>query len=300
MDSLTSLRVFCLVAELKSFTAAADRLGLSPAMTSKHVAHLEHRLGARLLNRTSRRVSLTESGALYVQQVRQLLDGLEEVEAAIGDVTIAPQGTLKLSAPMWMANPLMARLIADYHQRYPAVMVDIDFSGRLVGLVEEGFDLALRGVARERLDPGLVVRPLMDVPFQLFAAPAYLTRTGRPATISDLNGHALLLYSGMNANGLLPLDGHSAPKFRIALRSENEIMLHLAALEAMGLVLLPVWMAQPDLAAGRLEAVLPTLISVTIPLHAVYPSRQYLSAKVRTFIDFVASRLSDKSPSNSA
>lgn len=294
MDSLTSLRVFCLVAELKSFSAAALRLGLSPAMASKHVNHLENRLGARLLNRTSRKVSLTEIGTLYLQQARQALDGLDEAEAAISNATIAPRGNLKLSAPMWMANPRMARLIAAYHQRYPDVSVDMDFSGRIVHLVDEGFDLALRGMAPDKLDAGLVARPLMAVPFQLVGAPAYLTRTGRPNSLADLNGHSLLLYGGMNANGTLTLPGQSGAemvKFRVVLRSENEIMLHLAAREGMGLAFLPAWMTQTDISTGALEAVLPDAAHFTIPLHAVYPSRKYLSAKVRTFIDFLAARL---------
>lgn len=293
MDTLTSLRVFCLVAELRSFTAAAKRLGLSPAMASKHLAHLESRLGMRLLNRTSRRVSLTEVGALYVNPARQALDGLDEVEAAIGNVAVAPRGTLKLSAPMWMANPLMARLIADYRQRYPNVSVDMDFSGRIVSLVDEGFDLALRAMARDRLDPGLVARPLMEVPFQFVGAPSYLARTGRPSTLRDLNGHSLLLYSCMSTNGSLTLKGRAGEetvKFRVVMRSENEIMLHLAALEGMGLVFLPKLMTQSDIVQGALEIVLPEDVMFNMPLHAVYPSRKYLSTKVRTFVDFFAAR----------
>lgn len=295
MDTMLSLRVFCMVVELKSFTAAAVRLGISPAMASKHLTHLEGRLETRLLNRTSRSVSLTEVGALYLNQARQALDGLDEVEAAIGNVAVAPRGTLKLSAPMWMANPLTARLIADYHQCYPDVSVDMDFSGRIVSLVDEGFDLALRATANDNLDPGLVARTLMDVPFQLVGAPAYLSRTGRPLGLGDLNGHALLLYGGMSANGSLTLRGRSGEetvKFRVVMRSENEIMLHLTALEGIGLVFMPVWMTQADVASGALEVVLPQDVMFSVPLHAVYPSRKYLSAKVRTFIDFVSSRMS--------
>ena len=267
---------------------------ISPAMASKHISHLESRLGTRLLNRTSRSVSLTEGGALYLNQAREALDGLDEVEEAIGNVTVSPRGTLKLSAPMWMSNPLIARMIAEYHQRYPEVSLDMDFSGRIVGLVDEGFDLALRATARDKLDPGLVARPLMDVPFQLVGAPTYLTRTGRPSSLSDLNGHALLLYGGMGANGSLSLkgrDGEETVKFRVVMRSENEIMLHLATLEGMGLVFLPVWMTQSDIANGMLEVVLPEDVTFSVTLHAVYPSRKYLSAKVRTFIDFLAAQI---------
>ena len=293
MDTLTSLRVFCAVAEFKSFTAAADRLGLSPAMASKHVMHLENRLGTRLLNRTSRHVSMTESGMLYFNQARQMLDGLDEVEAAVSNVTVMPRGTLRLSAPVWAANTLVARMIAEYHQRYPDVRFDMDLSGRIVNLVDEGFDLALRATSPERLDPNLIARPLTRVAFHLVGSPAYLSRTGRPRELADLNGHALLAYSGMNANGSIAVagqDGAQTVNFRPVMQSENEIMLHLAALEGMGLVFLPMWMTQSDISDGRLEMVLPKAVTFDATLHAVYPSRKYLSAKVRTFIDFLASR----------
>ncbi|SCB36979.1 LysR family transcriptional regulator [Rhizobium multihospitium] len=293
MDTLTSLRVFCAVAEFKSFTAAADRLGLSPAMASKHVMHLENRLGTRLLNRTSRHVSMTESGMLYFNQARQMLDGLDEVEAAVSNVTVMPRGTLRLSAPVWAANTLVARMIAEYHQRYPDVRFDMDLSGRIVNLVDEGFDLALRATSPERLDPNLIARPLTRVAFHLVGSPAYLSRTGRPRELADLNGHALLAYSGMNANGSIAVagqDGTQTVNFRPVMQSENEIMLHLAALEGMGLVFLPMWMTQSDISDGRLEMVLPKAVTFDATLHAVYPSRKYLSAKVRTFIDFLASR----------
>jgi DNA-binding transcriptional LysR family regulator len=294
MDNLTSLRVFCAVAELESFTGAARRLGLSPAMASKHVMRLEDRLGIRLLNRTSRHVSLTEAGALYVVQARQALDGLDEIEAALSNVAVSPRGTLKLSAPVWVANTLTARLLAEYQRCYPDVCLDMDLTGRIVNLVEEGFDLALRATTPDRLDPGLIARPLARIEFALVGSPGYLDRTGRPATTSDLNGHALLMYSGMNASGGIPLggpDGGETVKFRTVMQSENETMLHMAALEGMGLVFLPVWMAEPDLADGRLERVLPAAAGFTTTLHAVYPSRKYLSAKVRSFIDFLASHL---------
>ncbi len=290
MDALTSLRVFCLVAELKSFTAAGSRLGLSPAMASKHVNHLESRLGTRLLNRTSRHVSLTEAGGLYFNQAKQMLDGLDEVEAAISNVTVTPRGTLRFSAPVWAASVWFTRMLAEYHQRYPDVSFDMDLSGRIVNLVDEGFDLALRAMAPDRLDPRLIARPLMEVTFHLVGSPAYLTRTGRPLKLSDLNGHSLLMYSGVNSDAsLLPSGraGAEAVKFRTVMRSENEIMLRLAALEGMGLVFLPVWMTQSDIAKGELEMVLPEEVKFSTTLHAVYPSRKYLSAKVRTFIDFL-------------
>jgi DNA-binding transcriptional LysR family regulator len=274
MDTYTSLRVFCLVAELKSFSAAARRLDLSPAMASKHVMHLEDRLGIRLLNRTSRKVSLTEPGTLYFNQVKQALDGLDEIEAAISNVTVVPRGVIRLSAPVWFASAHFTRILADYHRRYPDVAFDVDLSGRIVNLVDEGFDLALRATSPDRLDPGLIARPLAKVEFELVAAPSYLNRTGRPARLTDLNGHALLQYGGMPLSGAIPFDGPEGRQivdFRVVLQSDNETMLHLAALEGMGLVFLPTWMAQADLATGRLEPLLPGVAQFSTTLHAVTP-----------------------------
>lgn len=293
MDMLMSLKVFCAVAELKSFTAAARRLGLSPAMTSKHVLHLEGRLGNRLLNRTSRHVSLTEAGLLYFNQVRPMMDGLDEAEATISNIAVSPRGALKLSAPVWLANSLFTRRLAEYHQLYPDVSFDMDLSGRIVNLVDEGFDLALRAMATNRLDPGLVARPLCEVEFCLSASPSYLQRKGRPSRIDDLNGHSLLAYGGMPNKGVFTLglpENRVTFKFHIAMQTENETLLHLAALEGMGLVFLPKWMVQPDVEAGRLEIILAPEVKFIITLHAVYPSKKFLSAKVRTFIDFLSSR----------
>lgn len=288
MDTLTSLRVFCTVAELKSFTAAANRLGLSPAMASKHVIHLERRLATRLLNRTSRHVSLTETGTLYFDQARQMLDGLDEVEAAVSKATVAPRGTLRLSAPVWMANSVFSSVLSDYRAQYPEVRFDIDLSGRMVNLVDEGFDLALR--AATVLDPGLIARPLAEVSFHLVAAPRYLERFGQPKSLAELNGRPLLAYSIIVSNGRITLEGPEGPKtiaFDPVLQSANETLLHLGALAGMGFTVLPSWLIRSDLADGKLEAVFPE-VTFRGQLFGVYPSRKYLSAKVRTFLDFIA------------
>ena len=288
MNTLVSMKVFCLVAELKSFAAAAERLRISPAMASKHVMQLEKRLGTRLLNRTSRRVSMSESGALYFEQARQMLDSLDEVEAAVGKATVVPHGMLRLTAPVWMANPMFTKILADYRARYPDVRLDVDLSGRLVNLVEEGFDLALR--APETPDESLIARPVAKVAFWMVAAPAYLDRVRRPTRLADLTGQDFLHYALYPAESL-SLKGEKwveTVKLNPVLRTGNETLLHLAALEGMGLAFLPRWLIAEDVAAGRLEHVLPEQVILEGRLFAVYPSRKYLSAKVRTFIDFVA------------
>jgi DNA-binding transcriptional LysR family regulator len=289
MDTLLSLRVFCAVAELKSFTAAADRLGLSPAMASKHVMRLEERLATRLLNRTSRRVSLTEAGALYFEQTRQMLEGLDEVEAAVSRAATTPRGRLRLSAPVWMANPLFASLLADYRARFPQVTLEVDLSGRHVDLVEEGFDLALRVTPTP--DPGLIARTIAEISFHLVATPAHLDRFGRPGSVDALEGRPLLAYSLAHPDGVVSLgsgDSRRVIRFDPVLLTGNETLMHMAALQGMGLALLPKQLISEDLAAGRLERVGPDELRFDGRLLAVYPSRKYLSAKVRTFLDFMA------------
>src|SRR3954453_3992624 len=285
MDSLVGIRVFCQVAELKSFAAAAARLGLSPAMASKHVMELERRLSSRALTPPSRRVGLTEAGHVYFDQVRPMLEQLDEVEAVVSKATVIPRGTLKVSAPVWFANSSFAGTLAAYRARYPEVVLDIDLSGRLVNLIDEGFDLALRVSATP--GDGLIARPLAPVLMQLVAAPSYLAAAGRPKAVADLNGHAMLKYA------LYPLrvivlpspDGEVTVNFNEVLISGNETLLHHAAVAGMGMAVLPRWLMAEDLAAGRLEPVLPEVLTIKAPLMAVYPSRKYLSAKVRTFID---------------
>lgn len=294
MDTLTSLRVFCRVVELKSFTGAAERLDMSPTMASRHVRYLEDRLGTRLLNRTSRHVSLTESGALYFNQAKHTLEALEDVEAAVGNITVEPRGTLKLSAPVWFANPRFSRLIAEFEAAYPQLRLDVHLSGRLVNLVEEGFDLAFRVAAPGSLDPGLIARTLADMPFLTVAAPAYLDRTGRPTTLAELEGRTLLMYSGVRSAAVVSFDtpeGQATVRFNAGLQSGNESLLHLAAIDGMGVAILPEIMVERDLAEGRLEALLPGAAELRAKIYAVYPSRKFLSAKVRTFIDFFSDKV---------
>jgi DNA-binding transcriptional LysR family regulator len=297
MDTLVSIRVFCAVAEFRSFTAAAQRLGMSAAMTSKHVMRLEERLSTRLLNRTSRHVSLTEAGSLYLEQARPMVDGLDELEAAVGQTAVAPKGRLRMSVPVWMANPSFAGLLSDYRVRYPEVTLEVDLSGRLVNLVEEGFDLALRVTASP--DPGLIARAIAEAPFYLVASRKFLDAHGRPASPDDLTGAPLLAYSLVHGDGVVTLNtgkGRKRIKFAVVLQSGNETLMHHACLKGMGFAFLPKWLISGDLAAGRLERVLPEKVFFAGRLLAVYPSRKYLSLKVRSFLDFIArdSRLKER------
>lgn len=286
MDTLLSLRVFATVADLRSFADAAERLGISPAMASKHVQHVETRTGVRLLNRTSRRVSVTEAGALYLAQVRPLLDGLDEIEAQLSQTTLTPRGTLRISLPVWTASPGFARLFADYRALHPEVVLDLDLSGKAVNLVEDGFDLALR--VTFSLDEGLIARRLTDVTFPFVAAPGLLDRIGRPASLADLNGAPFLAYTPVAGNGRIRWGEGKEIRFNPVLQSANETMLHLAAREGMGVAIMPNLLVLDDLETGRLERVLPDELAPRAALYAVYADRTYLPAKVRSLLDFLA------------
>ncbi|MFK7993076.1 MAG: LysR family transcriptional regulator [Granulosicoccus sp.] len=289
MDTLQSLQVLAAVAEHKSFAFVSGRMGLSPAMTSKHVQHIEARVGARLLNRNSRNVSLTEAGARYLATVKPLLEGLDEAESQLSESTLAASGTLKVSMPVWMSNPFFARIIAAFHEDNPNVVLDLDLSGRKINLVEEGIDLALR-VARS-LDDGLIARTLTHVEFPVVASPGFLDRYGRPETSDDLSDAPFLVYSQAVTGGRIRFgEGENAMDIKISpvLKSGNENLIQLAAREGMGFAFLPHWLARDDFTNGLLEPVMPNTQWPKVPLYAIYPDRSYLPAKVRSFLDFLA------------
>lgn len=289
MDQLFGIKVFCTVVELKSFTAAAERLDISATMTSKHVMQLEKRLGTRLLNRTSRHLSLTEAGNAYFEHSRRMLEDLEGVEAVVSNAAVVPRGVLKMSVPVWLGTPDFVSVLADYRSQFPEVRLDVDLSGRIVNLVDEGFDLALRVSAS--LGQSLIVRPIGKVRFHLVASPDYLAKAGRPLQAAQLPRHALMSYSlSPIGNGLTVMGPQGAETIKMipVMQSNSETLLHLAVLQGMGLAFLPQVMIRNDVLEGRLEIVLPDYHLGNTQLCGVYQSRSYLSSKVRTFLDFVS------------
>lgn len=293
MDRLTSLRLFREVVEAGSFARAAEAMGLSAPMASKHVAQLERRLGVRLLNRSSRHLSLTEAGRTWYEQSSQALDLLDAAEAALGSRADAtPRGLLKVSAPVWCATPRIARLLADYRTQCPEVLVDMHLANRRVDLVADGFDLALR--ATQEPSPALIARPLCPVPFHLVAAPSYLRRAGAPQAPADLARLAAIVPSYVNLEGLSlrgPGGRQAALRLAPALRSDDTTLTLHAVRAGMGMAYLPGWLVDEDLAAGTLAELLPAWRAPANTLFAVYTSRQYMAPKLRSFIDFLAARL---------
>jgi DNA-binding transcriptional LysR family regulator len=299
MDTLLSMKVLCQVVESGSFVTAAERLNLSTAMTSKHVMSLERRLGTRLLNRTSRHLSLTEAGTVYYDQCREILDRLEVAEAAVSRSTVAASGILKISAPAWFANPLFAKVLMEYHDRYPDVLLDLKLSDRMVNLVEEGFDLALR-VRHNPIDT-VLARRICRIQFMLVGSPEYLRAHRHPTTHSELSQHIFIAYTHKPFGEGAFFDDLAIKletlKLTVSIRCDNTAMLHQAVLASMGLAFLPEWLIVDDLTSGRLEIV---QLDCTLPdalLDAVYTSRRYLLPRVRTFIDFLSDRFADSTGS---
>lgn len=291
LDQYVGLQVFCEVVEAGSFSAAASRLSMSAPMVSKHVAQLEHTLGARLLHRTSRRQSLTEAGTVYYEQCRAALDTLQAAQAIIGQGTQVPRGQLKISAPVWCANRRFAELLNAYREQCPEVTIDIRLENRKVDLVADGFDLALR--ATRELSPVLIARPLCAVPFRFVASPAFVERHGMPQSPEDLARLGLIAPSYVNLDGLELFGPGGKARFSAGavMRSDDTTLSYHAVHAGMGYAYLPEWLVADDLASGRLVRLLPGHSSDVPTLFAVYTSRQYMLPKLRSFIDFLGSAL---------
>ncbi|WP_217900163.1 LysR family transcriptional regulator [Noviherbaspirillum humi] len=290
------MKIFVAVVEAGSFSAAADRLGLSRAMASKHVLNLEEHLGTRLLNRTTRRLSLTDAGREFYERSVQIVADVDEAERVAGHQSARPRGVLKLTMPLSYGLHRLGGLVADYVATYPDVKLEISVSDRKADLVEEGFDLAIR--IGSLPESGLIARRLGGVRGVMCASPAYLARHGTPRRLEDLGRHACLGYTFTGSGEewrLVPAeDPRAAPRtLRCAgpIKADNGDLLRLAALGGAGVIFQPLFIVEDDLRSGRLVQVLPDHVSAELGIYAVYPSRRHLSAKVRTFIDFLAKHL---------
>lgn len=296
MDTLVSMKVFRHVVEVGSFVGAAQRMEMSAAMASKHVMHLEQQLGARLLNRTTRRVAPTEAGREYYERLSQVLTELDEAEQAVGAASVVPQGRLRVSSLSAFGLSQVMAAVADYAAQYPQVTVDITLSDRVVELIDEGFDVAIRASPGGLKSSSLIARQIATAHLVLCASPAYLRRHGTPASVADLANHNYLQYAGVSA--LEIATGDASPRVRL---SGNLIVNHLEAqrvivLQGAGIATLGTEVIGDDLAAGRLVPLLvDELPPRELPIYVVYASRRHLSAKVRSFVDFLAERFSNES-----
>lgn len=293
MDKLTRIKAFALVVETGSFSAASDRLGISRAAASKYVSQLEEQLGARLLNRTTRRVSTTESGRMYLERCREMLHIMDEADDMMAGLSGAPKGTLRISAPSVFAHRHLMPLLGEYSRLYPEVKMEIMVSERLVDLVDEGFDMAIRIAYRQ--DPELIARRLTSCKHILVASPAYLETAPEIKRPEDIQQHACLLYS-FTLNNAWPLekDGKEyAIKVTPVITSNDPVVLLEAAIAGMGISIMPTFIAYEAIRNGQLQTVLSDYTVLNLDIYAVYASRHYLPAKIRTFIDFLKERISD-------
>lgn len=287
---LEQLAAFIAVGETGSFTEAAKSLGRDASVISRRVSQLEQQLGVRLLSRTTRRVTLTEVGALYHRRVQALLDELTVASREASDVAASPQGLLRVSVPVTFGRQWVAPLLPSFIARHPLIRVDVRFSDRLVDVVADGFDVAIRvGVPR---DSTLVSRKIASYRSLLVAAPSYLARHGKPKTPDDLAEHACLGFSGhadwpdwlMMKNGKRKTVRPAGP-----LVADNSEVVLMAAIEGAGITFTPDWLAGPEIRAGRLVEVLPGWSGKSEGgVYAILPPGHLIPTKTRLFVEEVS------------
>jgi len=295
MDRLDAIQVFSQVVELGSFAKAAAKLGLSTSAASRHVAELEAHLQTRLLNRTTRRVSLTESGQAFYERAVQLLADLEEAEQEAGRAAVVPRGTIRLTTAVNFGVRHLAPAIADFLAQHKEVRFDVQLADRVVDLVEEGFDLAVRvGTAGAG---NLVARKLGETRLVPCASPLYLSAHPAPKTPEDLAAHNCFTYEYVTPRNVWRFQDAEGREraVRVAgtLHSNNGDLLAEAAVRGAGVVFEPAFIVGPDVRAGRLVPLLQEYTPPPVPIYAVYPSRKHLSAKVRRFVEFLIARFAD-------
>ena len=291
MDILFNMRAFVCVAETGSFTAAAARLDLTTSYVSRAVATLETHLRARLLHRTTRRIALTEAGQRYLQRCQQILGYIEEAEAEAGDAHARPAGNLKLHTMTGIGQHYLIQAAAEYHEKYPEVSFDLTLANRTTDILDEGYDVSVV-TARELPDSGFISKRLGETHSVLCAAPAYLAQHGTPRQPAELAAQQCLrlVYPVMSLDKWL-LDGPDGQQLVSVERTHfqvNTVDAMTVALKAgMGVGALPVYSALQSLEDGSLVRVLPGHTLYPLGVYALYPSRQYLDAKIRTWVEFL-------------
>ncbi|RKP46329.1 LysR family transcriptional regulator [Trinickia fusca] len=289
MDRYTALQVFRYVAELNSFAEAARRLGLSSAAISKNIAELETYVGARLINRTTRRMALTEEGRIYLEHVTRGLDALADADEALGPIKAAPSGTLRVTAPMTVTLTRLSTAIPRFLSQYPDLKLDLHLDDRRVDLVREGFDLAIRGTDNLE-DSSLIARKLAVMSHVVCAAPSYFAEHGKPKVPSDLKALNCIRFSHSGRADTWEFKKGDRTE-RIAINARYSVGSSLAIRDALcegfGLSLIPYPYVENDLKEGRLQSALEDWSTVETTLYAVYSSRQHVAPKIRAFLGFL-------------
>ncbi|SRR5450830_277075 len=288
MNKLREIECFIAVAELGSFVKAADALNVSKAAVSRTVVELETRLGARLMQRTTRRLSLTEAGSLYLERCKQIVAALEDADQVISAGNTDPTGLLRINAPQTFGVLHMTHVWPCLLQRYPGIKLDITLSDRIVDIVEEGYDLAIR-IARLP-SSSLVHRKLASTRILVCASPAYLQQHGTPHHPDDLKDHMVIGYAYAADKDEWHFNGPAGPlnvKTNVRLHANNGDTCVAAALAGIGITRQPTFMLHEHIRSGKLMPLFPDFDSAELGIYAVYPSRTHLPAKVRATIDFL-------------
>lgn len=294
MDPTTEMAVFVKVVEAGGFSAAARDLNLPKSSVSRYVSRLEDRLGVRLLHRTTRTLRPTEVGHAYFERASRIVQEIVEAEAAVTNMQVAPRGSLRITAPLSFGHLFLGELVARFLDAHPEVQLEVDLSDRVVDLIEEGFDLAVR-VGRMR-DSSLIARKLGAAERVLVASPDYLARCGHPQVPDDLRHHDCLLYAyDANTASWRLSDAVTVP-IRGRLTTNNGDILASAAASGLGVALLPRFLVGRYLREGRLQTVLEDHVASDGGVFAVYPHNRHLSAKVRVFVDYLVDQLQPVPP----
>ncbi len=295
MDRLAAMEAFVRVVERGGFTAAAQELRQSRAMVSRHIQDLERHLGARLLNRTTRKVSVTEAGQVYYERSAHLLAELTATEGAVGELHAGPRGQLRVNAPVVFGVLHIAAAVADYMAAYPEVSIELTLNDRVVDLVEEGYDMAIR-IGRLG-DSSLIARRLAPCRIVICASPGYLARHGTPLTPADLARHDCVRYMYGEGGEIWHFLGPAGPvtvRVHGRLRTNNGEAMRIAAVSGAAVVALPSFIVSSELASGALVPVLAEFRVEEMAVHAVYPPGRNPSAKLRSFIDFLVPRFGER------
>lgn len=297
-DPLEGMSVFAAVVAAESFTGAARQLRVSKGAVSQQVQKLEDRLGVRLLNRTTRRLSLTDEGRTYYEHCRRILDEARDAADALDSLGAAPRGVLRINAPMSFGILHLGPAVADFMKAYPEIEIDMSLNDRQIDVIEEGFDMAIR-IARLP-DSSLIARRLAPCRRVVMASPGYWDRRGRPAHPNDLKAHDALIYDYLpEPNTWTFKEPGTGPEGRFSVtvtgryRANNGEVLLTAAKRGLGVDFAPTFFCCGELQAGELETVLPEYEDDPISVYAVYPHRRHLSPRVRAFVDFLVERFGE-------
>ncbi|MDA8391080.1 MAG: LysR family transcriptional regulator [Gammaproteobacteria bacterium] len=291
MASLLEMRSFVGVVEAGSFVGGAEAIGLSKQAVSRHIAELERRLGVRLLHRTTRRLSLTEDGQTFFARARELIDEIDRLEAEVSSGSAEPTGLLRINAPLTFGILHLAPLWGRFAKLYPKVSLEVDLSDRLVDLIEEGYDVAVRisGLPNSTL----ISRKLATTRLLLCASPGYLKKNGHPATPGELKRHPMISYAYLTTGEEWAFTNPDGAPLRVRtnsrLHTNNGDTCRAAALDDQGVVFLPDFLVADDIRQGRLVELMPDFKGPEIGIYAVYPSRQYLPVKTRRLVDYLVS-----------